>query len=142
MTGASRARTTDDGIGLVEVVVAMLLFALLALALLPLALQATTLSADNRDRASANTFASGRLASVRAAFPDTAATTCAAVRGSGATGVADPAGSRLVADVVVASCPTTYPSALTVRVDIRNLAASSPSTIITTISTKVVVTGP
>ncbi len=58
------------------------------------------------------------------------------------SGIADPAGSRLVADIVVASCPTTYPSALTVRVDIRDLAASAPSTVITTISTKVVVTGP
>ena len=78
MTG-TRTPDSDEGFGLVEVVVAMLLFAVIAMAILPLAVQATTLSAGNRDRVAANALASSELAAMRARFPDEAANSCAAV---------------------------------------------------------------
>ena len=56
----TRDTRSDEGFGLVEVVVSMLLFAVIAVAILPLALQASVLSAGNRDRASAQAFAAAR----------------------------------------------------------------------------------
>ena len=138
MTGA-RPTPNDDGLGLVEVVVAMLLFAVIAMAILPLALQATKLSAGNRDTVSANAFASGELASVRSRFPDEAANSCASVRDAAVTASPDPANTGLVADISAAACPTAYPSALTVTVEVRDPAASE---VLVSMATKIVVTAP
>jgi prepilin-type N-terminal cleavage/methylation domain-containing protein len=139
MAGRSRTLATDEGLSLLEVVIAMLLFAVLALAILPLALQATKLSAANSSSASANAFASGQLAAVRAAFPDnSAATSCAAVRAAARTGVVDSAKTGLVADVTVAACPSTYPAAITVSVSVRASATSAEK--VATMATKIVVT--
>ncbi|WP_298861578.1 prepilin-type N-terminal cleavage/methylation domain-containing protein [uncultured Microbacterium sp.] len=65
----------DDGVGLIEIVVAMLLLAVLALGVLPLIIQATTASVVNRDLVAANNVATAELAPVRAAFPSDPATT-------------------------------------------------------------------
>lgn len=140
----SGARTTvpDEGLGLIEVVVAMLLFAVIAMAILPLALQATRLSAGNRDAVGAQAFASGELAAVRARFPDQAANSCGTLRTAARTAAPDPANSGLVADTTVAACPSTYPAALTVTVAVRDPAASDPSAVVVAMSTKVVVTAP
>lgn len=132
----------DDGIGLVEVVIAMLLFAVIAMAILPLALQATKLSAGNRDAVAAQSFASGELAAVRARFPDEAANSCAEVRSTARTGAPDAAASGLVADTAVDSCPGTYPAALTVTVAVRDPDASDPAAAVVTLATKIVVTAP
>ncbi|MCM3697667.1 prepilin-type N-terminal cleavage/methylation domain-containing protein [Microbacterium oleivorans] len=140
MTG-TRTPDSDEGFGLVEVVVAMLLFAVIAMAILPLAVQATTLSAGNRDRVAANAFASSELAAMRARFPDEAANSCAAVRAAATTTV-DPADTGLVARSSAASCPTAYPAALTVTVDVRDPAASDPAAALVTMATKIVVTAP
>lgn len=69
----------DDGVGLIEIVVAMLLLAVLALGVLPLLLQATTASVVNRDLVAANNVASAELAPIRAGFPNSPANakTCA-----------------------------------------------------------------
>jgi hypothetical protein len=112
------------------------------MAILPLAIQATKLSAGNRDAVSANSFASSELAAVRAQFADEAANSCAAVRGAARTGSADTADTGLVADIVVAACPTAYPAAVTVRVDVREPSASDPAKAVVTMATKIVVTAP
>jgi Tfp pilus assembly protein PilV len=69
----------DDGVGLIEIVVAMLLLAVLAIGVLPLLLQATTASVVNRDLVAANNAATAELAPIRAEFPNspTNAKTCA-----------------------------------------------------------------
>jgi prepilin-type N-terminal cleavage/methylation domain-containing protein len=139
---SARAHDLDDGFGLIEVVVAMLLFAVIAMAILPLALQASTLSAGNRDRVSAQSFASGQLADVRASYPDEAANSCAAVRSAAHTATTDPAGTGLVADVSVAACPAAYPNTLTVTVTVRDPSASAPTASVVTMATKIVVTAP
>ncbi len=142
MPPGARTTPTDDGIGMVEVVIAMLLFAVLAMAILPLAMQATRVSAGNRDAVAANAFASGELAAARARFPDDAANSCAAVRDTARTGGEDPAATGLVADTVVAACPATYPAALTLRVAVRDPAAADPTASVVTMATKIVVTAP
>jgi prepilin-type N-terminal cleavage/methylation domain-containing protein len=142
MSPRVRTLASDEGFGLVEVVVAMLLFAVIAMAILPLAIQATRLSAGNRDAVSANSFASSELAAVRAQFADEAANSCDAVRDAARTGFADPANTGLVADIVVAACPSAYPAALTVTVDVRDAAASDPARAVVSMATKIVVTAP
>ncbi|MGB3731118.1 prepilin-type N-terminal cleavage/methylation domain-containing protein [Microbacterium sp.] len=71
----------DDGVGLIEIVVAMLLLAVLALGVLPLIIQATTASVVNRDLVAANNVATAELARIRADFPNDAdrANTCDAL---------------------------------------------------------------
>jgi Tfp pilus assembly protein PilX len=138
----ARPPAPDDGLGLVEVVVAMLLFAVIAMAILPLALQATKLSAGNTDAVAANSFASSELAAVRARFADEAANSCAAVRASARTAAPDTANTGLVADTAVAECPSAYPAALTVTVEVRDPAASDPAASVVTMATKIVVTAP
>lgn len=141
MTG-SRIPDSDEGFGLVEVVVAMLLFAVIAMAILPLAVQATALSAGNRDSVAANAFASSELADLRAQFPDEAANSCAAVRAAATSTAADPAGTGLASHLAAASCPASYPAALTITVDVRAPAASDPTATLVTMATKIVVTAP
>ncbi|WP_413354526.1 type IV pilus modification PilV family protein [Microbacterium sp. 1P06AB] len=137
----------DDGVSLVEVVIAMFLFALLAVAILPLAIQAQALSSTNRDAASASAFASGLLAEVRAEFRDTDLQTCAEVRNflaaRGSAGiVTDPAGSgqtaRLTAD---STCPAASVSVATIRAKVYSSPAAT-GTPTATLSTQIVVTGP
>jgi type II secretory pathway pseudopilin PulG len=137
-----RTPDLDDGIGLIEVVIAMLLFAVIAMAILPLALQATKLSAGNRDSVSADAFASGELAGVRARFPDESANSCAEVRSAARSAFPDPAGSGLVADISVVACPAAYPAALTVSAVVRDPTASDPADAVVTMATKIVVTAP
>ena len=140
MARTARTLATDEGLSLLEVVIAMLLFAVLALAILPLAMQATKLSAGNRDAGSANAFASGQIATVRASFPDDSANTCSAVRSSARTATPDPAGTGLVANVTVAACPSTYPGAITISVAVRPSASSTVT--IAKVASKIVVTAP
>ncbi|MDT0158029.1 prepilin-type N-terminal cleavage/methylation domain-containing protein [Microbacterium sp. ARD32] len=63
----------DDGVGLIEIVVAMLLLAVLALGVLPLLIQATGTSVVNRDLVAANNVAAAELAPIRADFPNSPA---------------------------------------------------------------------
>lgn len=138
MTG-TRDDDLDEGFGLIEVVVAMLLFAVIAMAILPLAVQATTLSAGNREAVSANAAASGELAALRTDFPDGGANSCSALSAATPTdAVAEP----LAATITVEPCPTDFPAALTVTVDVRDTAASDPTAVLVMMATKIVVTAP
>jgi type II secretory pathway pseudopilin PulG len=136
------ARASDEGAGLLEVVISMLLFAVLAMAILPLALHAIRLSEGNRDAVAANSFASGQLADIRSRFPDAAANSCEALQQAAQTAVPDPAPTGLAADVSVAACPATFPAAITVTVAVRDPEGSAPTATVVSIATKVVVTAP
>jgi len=142
VTSGEPAAAADDGIGLLEVVIALLLFAGLALSILPLAVHAARMSAANRESVAATSFASGQLAEIRSRFPDTSANSCAALRDTAGTDVADTAPSGLVADLSVDACPTTYPAAVAVSVVVRDPKAAEPSASVTTIATRIVVTAP
>lgn len=71
----------DDGLSLVEVVVAMFLFGIISLAVLPLLIGGISLSTVNRDVVSATTLANDRLAQLRKQFPTSKASvaTCDAL---------------------------------------------------------------
>jgi type II secretory pathway pseudopilin PulG len=116
--------TSDRGFSLVEVIIAMFLLMVLALAVLPLLVGATRVSVSNRDLVGANTFANAQLAPIKSAFPNDPATptSCAALRSRAATDVPDTAGTGLLADITVGSCPASYPGVVLVTVVIEDSA--------------------
>ena len=122
----------------------MFLLAVLALAVLPLMIGVAQTSSGNRTLASANTFANAQLAPIRAAFPTaTASKGCGEARTAlprtalPRTGVVDPAGTGLSADVAVGSCPATYPG--TVTVTVRVYRTGEPSKPLVTLPTRILV---
>lgn len=108
-----RALRADDGIGLIEVVVAMFLLAILALALLPTLISGMKLAVANTTIASATQLANDRLKSARAAAPDCSAV--AAVSGAFDTTDARDVPLRAMTSVV-GVCPSTPGSASTLTV--------------------------
>lgn len=125
-----RTRDTDDGFGLIEVVVAMLLFAVIAMAMLPLVEQATRLSAGNRDAVSANAVASAELAAIRAKYPDGDPNACSIVDDVTPSTDAFEVTIRVV-------CPTSYPGVATVVVSVAPDEASAE---LVEMATQIVVT--
>jgi type II secretory pathway pseudopilin PulG len=109
-------RGTQAGVSLVEIVVAMFLLALMSVAVLPLMVGAVQASAANRDLLAATTLANARLATLQAAFPNSAVNSCAAVAATAATAVADPSGSGATASISFGACPISYPATVTVTV--------------------------
>ncbi|MCW3494794.1 prepilin-type N-terminal cleavage/methylation domain-containing protein [Microbacterium sp. SSM24] len=138
-------RREDDGFSLVEVIIAMFLLMVLALAVLPLIIGATRVSGSNKDLVAATTFANAQLAPIRAAYSNnpTTPTSCSALVSTYArTGLVDPAGTGLRANVIVSTCPTgasLYPAVVTVTARVYDVG--EPSTILATVPTKVMVSG-
>ena len=130
----------DEGMSLVEVVMAMFLLGVISLAILPLLIGVTRLSAVNDDRAAANSVADARLARITAAYPSTAGSpaACTALKNN-ATLVGtetDPA-TRLTSTATLGICPTaigTIPLTITVLQD-----AADPDSALVTVATNVLV---
>lgn len=131
-----RAReTSEEGFGLIELIVAMLLLAVLALALLPTLIGASIASSTNRSLVAANSFAAAQLAPIRAAFPiaPNLKRDCDDLRAFESTGIAGPEGSGLVADVTVGECADgAGPTAALVTVSVYRDSTATPLTTITT----------
>ncbi len=122
----------DDGISLVEVVVAMLLLAVLSLAVLPLIIGVTQRTVDNRALLSATAFGRNELAKVQAAFPATPGdeeTRCADLLSrAAAPATQDPAsGFSARLTVGVSTCPATYPVSIPVVVTVYENGAAVAS---------------
>jgi len=126
----------DHGIGLVEVILAIFLLVIMALGVLPLLVGSSKTTLVNRNLVAATSYASSRLAAIRDSYPDVAESTCAQVTSQNASGVVDPAGTGLLADVVVGACPSAYPDAMTVKVRVRDAASNT----LAELSTRIVVT--
>lgn len=115
------SKCADEGFSLVEVIIAMFLLAVLSLAVLPLIIGATRLSVTNKDLVAATTFANSQLAPIRDAFPVNpgSPTKCSDLQARAVASVIDPAGTGLVATVVVGACPTAYPGSVAVTVTVK-----------------------
>lgn len=117
----------DDGFGLVEIVISMLMLAVLALGLLPLLIQGVKQSAANATIATATQLVDREL--------DIASrvTTCALLS-TGTTTTSDSRGNALTLVKTKGSCPTTFPgtisySVVVTRVD-TGATVSSATTLI------------
>ena len=127
---------TDTGLGLVEVVIAMLLLMVISSAVLPLMITATQSSVGNRELAKANALASSTVAALRGQFPDpTTATSCRSVRA--ATGEADAETGLTTTVTFPGGCPAQYPGTVTVMVSVARTPA--PGTPLGTVSTRILV---
>lgn len=106
--------TDDEGLGLVEIVVAMLVLAALAIAILPLLVQGLQLSARNATLASGLQQVNDRLQAAQDLSPN-----CSAIRGLYASGPETYTDGRNVViriTTTVGACPTTASDPLYVKV--------------------------
>lgn len=127
---------TDAGLGLVEVVIAMLLLMVISLAVLPLMITAMQSSVGNREMTKANALASSTVAALRAQFPDQATeTSCGSVRA--VTGEADAEAGLTTTLTFPGGCPARYPGTVTVSVSVAD--TSAPGIPLSTVSTKILV---
>ncbi|MEJ1923662.1 prepilin-type N-terminal cleavage/methylation domain-containing protein [Microbacterium sp. KHB019] len=135
----SRLTRSDDGLGLIEVIIAMVLLAVLALAVLPLLVTAMGLSVDNRSSVVATNLAAERVAEIRSEFP-TGSTASRCVDLTAENGdLPGPTGSGLTIRTSPATCPAAgaYPAAVAVTVTVLSGTESLAS-----VSTKVMVGAP
>lgn len=129
----SRIRESEDGLGLIEIVVSMFLLALTALALLPLLIQGVQASAKNSTTASATQLVSQQVEQARQA-----ATTCQSLRTFGLAAVAsvtDPRGVVLQPVRTVGTCPASYPGTVTFTASV-----TSDGDTLATATTRILVT--
>lgn len=128
----------DDGIGLIEIVVAMFMLGLIAVAAVPLLITGLQASAKNSAITTATGMLTEQMTLARAAFADPKNPKCseltAFVAQTPAT-IGDGAGDVLAAtDTVV--CPSTYPGTASYTVSV---GPSGSSTILATASTLIFV---
>lgn len=98
---AERRSAHDDGFGLMEIVVAMLVLSILAISLLPLLLQGVRQSATNATNATAN-----QLVSTQMSLAHARGTVCADIRAmAGTATLRDPRDILLTVTTTVSSCP-------------------------------------
>lgn len=122
---------SDDGLSLVEVIVAMFLLAVLSLAVLPLLIAGVSLSVDNGETVAATAVANDRIALLRDEFPtspDSARTCTALVDAIAAADTGDPNNPDLTISTVAAPddpgdpvCPASasaYPRSVLVTVTV------------------------
>jgi type II secretory pathway pseudopilin PulG len=110
-------RTSDDaGLGLVEIVIAMMLMLILAVAFLPILVQGLKATAVNATRATAAQLAHAQVERARAANAD-----CSDVQALANTPVdpvVDPRNVTLAIVSVAGACPASYPGTVSYVVTI------------------------
>jgi len=123
------AITRDDerGIGLIDVLVAMLLLSILAIAVVPTIVIAMKTSSNNVDTSTASELVDRDLDQVQIDIP----TTCAALTSWASdeigAGVTDPRGTVLeVHRVFTQGCPSLYPGLVTVSVWVSKQGQTQP----------------
>jgi prepilin-type N-terminal cleavage/methylation domain-containing protein len=124
----------DAGLGLIEVIVALMILAVLAVALLPVLSSAADESSTNIARSTASQLTSKELNTVRAID-----TTCAALHSHGSDPLGllwtDPRGTILqIHRVAQTACPGTYPALMDYRVYVTEQGQTQ---VLSDVSTKV-----
>ena len=125
-------RTSDDGIGLIEIVIAMMLLALLAISFLPVLIQGLQAAAVNATRATAGQLVQQQIENARAQNGD-----CSLIADLGAvaaSAVVDPRNVTLTTTRVAGTCPATYPGTVAFEVTVKrqdtNAVMASAKTLI------------
>lgn len=129
-------RSREAGFSLIEVVVAMFVLALMSIGLLPMILGSIQASHLNQELVSANSFANGQLDDARRLAAVTS--TCSALTNWKATVASNPAEHGFVAVAGVGTCPTAFPSTVTVSVAVHPVADSTKT--LANLTTKIIVT--
>jgi len=99
--------SAEEGVGLIEIVVAMTLLAIIAISFLPVLIQGLKLSANNATRATAVQLANNQMETARSQGED-----CSTITDLGPVAVpttTDPRGVALAVTRTIGACPATYP---------------------------------
>lgn len=131
-----RRAHADDGLGLIEVIVAIVILALVSIALLPALSNAALQSSNNIARSTATQLVAKELNTVRSIDP-----TCTALKSHGADPLGlqwtDPRGTRLsIHRVAQQVCPGSYPALMDYRVYVTETGSNA---VIAEVTTKVFV---
>jgi len=114
----ARTQAADEGLGLIEIVVAMLLLGVLAVAFLPVLIQGLQLAAKNATRATAVQLAQEQMEVARGQGDD-----CTDIQDLAAatlTPVTDPRNVTLAIARETGDCPSSYPSTMSFHVIVIN----------------------
>jgi type II secretory pathway pseudopilin PulG len=132
MNIASRRRSegADEGFGIVEIIVSMLILAILSMALLPVLIMGLKQSAANTPLATATQMVNDRIRAAQALGPVCTNVATAA----GMQSITDPRGVVLQATTVVGSCPagvgTVSVTTTVVRTDTGSELASATTLVL------------
>ncbi|WP_165063391.1 type II secretion system protein [Marisediminicola senii] len=108
----SRTEPNDEGFGLVEVLVSMVILSLLAIAFVPILVQGISQSAQNAAIATSTQIVNGQLTLAGSQTPS-----CTAVRALASTATTtDSRGVPLKRTTTTGSCPSVYPGTVSVKV--------------------------
>jgi type II secretory pathway pseudopilin PulG len=110
----SASQTSEDGLGLVEIVISMFMLALLALALLPLLITGLQTSIRNTTLATATQLVGQEIEQARLAARSSCATLVATFASVTVSSTTDSRGVVLQPVRTVSSCPAVYPGTVTV----------------------------
>lgn len=122
----------ERGIGIIEIVVAMLLIALLVLSFIPVLINSNRVSARNTTMATATQIVNKQIESARAVTSSTStAPSCANMNSfmvsPAPSAVVDPRGVTLLAMWSPITCPTSYPGTVHMRVSVTRSGETSPT---------------
>ncbi|MEX1079736.1 MAG: hypothetical protein WED09_11575 [Homoserinimonas sp.] len=131
----------EHGVGLIEIVVAMLLFGLLAMSFLPLLIMAVKASATNARIATASQLAGQQLELIRAQGSDCAS--IEALNGAQPT-TTDEQTVVYQPELIVGACPASFPGVISVEARVWNTTIGSPDGPLATATTlvRVLAAGP
>lgn len=124
----------EGGFGLVEIIVAMLLFGLLAMSFLPLLVMAVKASANNARIATASQLAGQLLEQVRAEGDDCAS--IAALNGAQSS-TTDDQSVIYQPEIIVGTCPAAFPGVIPVEARVWNTTIGNPDGPLATATTLV-----
>ncbi|WP_157157216.1 hypothetical protein [Diaminobutyricimonas sp. LJ205] len=118
----NQTRRNDEGIGLIEIVVSILLLGLLAVSALPLLVASMQTSHRTASLGTATQIVSGQLEQIRA-LPKPLACTAVAVLGGPGAIVTDNRGVEYGPSLTVSACPATYPGVVDVTAEVKAVAS-------------------
>lgn len=130
-TRTARRSSDDAGLGLVEIVIAMMLMLILAVAFLPILIQGLKATAVNATRATASQLAHDQIEKARAANSD-----CSDIQDIAAIpvdSVIDTRGVTLSVVSVAGACPTSYPGTMSYVVTITRTDTNEQLTVANTL---------
>jgi len=112
----SEKHLADEGLGLVEIVIAMLLLAVLAISFLPVLIQGLQTAAVNATRSTGNQLVQQQIENARA---QKACQQIAALGPAAVSPVVDPRNVTLLTTRTPGTCPASYPGTISFEVTVR-----------------------
>jgi type II secretory pathway pseudopilin PulG len=128
-----RLAGSDDGLGLIEVIVAMFLLALFAVVLLPVLITGMQLAATNTTNAAAAQLANGQVKAAQSASPD-----CAAVAAvADVFETTDKRGVPLNVTTTTGACPAATGAGQSTTLEVNVVVTTDAGKVLATATTRV-----